>query len=396
MNAWWGGDAAFRLARDFVAAELRRLRPDTRIDWTAWAAATPLDDAPGGLDCDSLELMQIATAFSQAFGLDRAGIDDYLLARRKLGDWAALLAQAREMDDATLVFYSSGSTGAPTPVRHRLSALDDELEAVGTEIGSPRRILAAVPAHHIYGFLFTVLLPAQLAIINVDIRSSPPSALTREMKAGDWVIGHPAFWESVAGLDLEPQGEALALCSTGPISGATRGRLQAAGWRGVEIYGSTETAGIGLRPFGAKTYALLAVWRRTAQDRLERLAGGDIVEPPDALHWLGEREFELLGRKDEAVQVAGHNVYPDKVADVLRAHPQVAEAAVRPTRGGDGTRLKAFIVPATSPDEADDLRPALERWIAERLPPLERPRSLRFGASLPCTETGKLADWLET
>jgi acyl-CoA synthetase (AMP-forming)/AMP-acid ligase II len=45
------------------------------------------------------------------------------------------------------------------------------------------------------------------------------------------------------------------------------------------------------------------------------------------------------------VQVAGVNVWPQRVAEALRAHPDVLDAVVRPMRADEGERLKAFVVP---------------------------------------------------
>jgi acyl-coenzyme A synthetase/AMP-(fatty) acid ligase len=81
------------------------------------------------------------------------------------------------------------------------------------------------------------------------------------------------------------------------------------------------------------------------------------------------------------------------VREVLRAHPQVADAAVRLMRPDEGRRLKAFVVPRPDASPPAALRGALERWLDQRLETAARPRSLTFGSELPRNPLGKAADW---
>ena len=64
-------------------------------------------------------------------------------------------------------------------------------------------------------------------------------------------------------------------------------------------------------------------------------------------------------------------------------------------RPEEGDRLKAFVVPkdAASPEQRDALRKELRAYLAQRLQPLELPRSFCFGESLPSTIMGKPTDW---
>ncbi|MDR2605013.1 MAG: hypothetical protein LBC55_06655, partial [Desulfovibrio sp.] len=114
---------------------------------------------------------------------------------------------------------------------------------------------------------------------------------------------------------------------------------------------------------------------------------------PDRLVWRDERHFEPRRRKDKAVQVAGINVFPEQVAEVLRGHPQVADCAVRLMRPEEGGRLKAFVVPRQDLVAVTRLMRELRRLITDRLEPAARPKSIRFGKRLPRTASGKAADW---
>lgn len=101
--------------------------------------------------------------------------------------------------------------------------------------------------------------------------------------------------------------------------------------------------------------------------------------------------FDVTGRRDGAVQVAGSNVSCAHVASVLGEHPDIRSCVVPLMGAHEGSRLKAFVV--IRPDvEADALRPALRRWMQPRLSAAELPANIVFGDALPRNAYGKLAD----
>ncbi len=158
----------------------------------------------------------------------------------------------------------------------------------------------------------------------------------------------------------------------------------------TDIYGSSETAGIGRRSEHSPDapFELLPFWIRNEGSSLLLREDGRWFTTPDKLKWLDDRHFVLLGRKDAAVQVHGQNVHPAKIAELIKECPAVQDCAVRVMQPEEGDRLKAFVVLRPGA-----LREELEVWIGERLTSPEQPASITFGAQLPRTESGKLADW---
>lgn len=388
---WWTPDSVHQLLCDIIADEIARLRPSgAALPPPPWSLDLALDGADDGLGADSLELLSLSGAVAQRFGIDKLGLDDLLLARRRLSDWIDLVRMARSQDDATIAFLSSGSTGTAKCVAHGLDRLYTEAHLLIEEIGAPRRVLTAVPSHHIYGFLFTVLVPALSGAEVVDIRCRTPTAVAHVAEAEDWIVGHPAFWRLCAPA-LANAPSARAISSTAPLDADTARQLVACGLKGWEIYGSTETAGLGLRRMSEPHYRLLATWRRDGTDL--RNADGKPAPLQDELLWIGDDRFTVLGRRDGAVQVAGKNVYPANIARRLEAHPFVHAAAVRLMRPEEGERLKAFIVPTPEAPEPEALRRALRDWSADCLSAAERPQAITIGTALPTGAMGKLTDW---
>jgi long-chain acyl-CoA synthetase len=168
----------------------------------------------------------------------------------------------------------------------------------------------------------------------------------------------------------------------------------------LQVYGSSETAGVGWRFAAGTAFRLLPYWSRTgnAAELARTLPDGGTARYPlqDRFEWEDEHRFHPLGRIDGAAQVGGVNVFPSWVAEVLCMHPRVAQASVRPMRPDEGRRLKAFVVPADGAGEAglDALREELLVWCAERLNTPERPAAISFGERLPRQASGKPADWI--
>ncbi len=387
------------MLRDLIVEEMGRLRPGLPPpDPAALAADAWLSESPDGgpaLGADSLELMTLATAASELFALRESGLEDLLLARRRLGDWVELVLRARDLADTRLTFRTSGSTGEPKACRHDLRHLLTEVEALDALL-RPARVLAAVPAHHIYGCLFTVLLPAGRGLPVLELRDRPPPTALSQARAGDIVVGHPAFWRlALRGAEKVAPG-VTAVTSTAPCPREVWDGLADLGIaRIVEVYGSSETAGLGWREAPDAPFVLFDHWQR-AGEGIARRDGAAPAEPlalPDAAHWLDDRRFQVRGRRDGAVQIGGVNVHPEQVRRALLEHPAVAEAAVRPMSPAEGGRLKAFVVPRDAAADPRAVQTEVLAWADRRLTAPERPRAIAVGRALPRNPLGKPADW---
>jgi len=164
----------------------------------------------------------------------------------------------------------------------------------------------------------------------------------------------------------------------------------------TEVYGSTETSGVGIRTWPEDTYRLMPQWQGgTTSDRGQSSlthGSGKRVQLMDRIHFRENERFELAGRLDGSVQVGGTNVFPERIAALLVSLPGVAGAAVRLMRPEEGTRMKALVVPALE-SSGEDLRRELETWIETHLPAVERPKALTFVPAIPMDSFGTALDW---
>lgn len=398
--AWWRHDPSLvRVVTDLLAGELALARPGRPPAAPPWPGTWHFTD---DLGADSLDLLAMGTALAEALHLRSAEVDARLLARPVLDDWVAAARAGLEADGGgqALTFRTSGSAGTPKRCTHALATLWQETLVLAGLLPGRKRVLSAVPAHHIYGFLFTVLLPRALGIDEVvDLRVASPPACLGMLRPGDLVVAHPGWWEALARLQSGFAPDIAGVSSTAPCPDAVADALGAAGLRLVQVYGSSETAGVGWRDAGAAPFSLFPYWRGVdgVPELVRRLPdGGEArLSLQDTLEWIDGRHFRPAGRIDQAVQVGGTNVFPGYVAEVLRMHPAVADAAVRLMRADEGRRLKAFIVPhAGHGDDPAALGEALAAWVGERLATAERPAAWTFGERLPRQASGKPADWI--
>lgn len=405
-------ESLFSVVKALVADELCRLRhadryrmasarwqPDTYIGGAAALPGGPTVDA--SLDADSLELMALATRLVTFFRLHESGLEDYLLRYRTLGEWADLVATARIRSSVDITFNTSGSTGTPKQCTHEWHALVNEagfLQARFSEITgqSITRVIALTPCHHIYGFIFSVVLPEYCDVPVLSGLDALAKVQRRDLHAGDLIIGVPIIWAQLSQQGaVFPSGvmgvSSSGVCDPTVVQALTEQGLQLL----FEIYGSSETAGVGLRWAPDQAFELFPRWQSVTGDSdiLQDVSTGINFPLGDAIEWLGERHFAPQGRKDNAVKVAGINVYPADIARRLAELPYVKEATVRLMTHGEGDRLKAFIVPTSETPIADRVVERVTAWCRDNLTVAERPKAFTLGQRLPVNDMGKPRDW---
>ncbi|WP_462323826.1 AMP-binding enzyme [Desulfoplanes sp.] len=359
---------------------------------------TPLSTDHLGLD--EAGLLDVATQFTSMFGLSCSVISR--TAPPPLGEWAHRAFSRWQTDNGTLFFNTSGSTGTPTACPQTMALLEQEILAQAEIFKGCTRILTFVPRHHIYGFLFSVLLPKVLRVPVLDLPPVASTGLLEKMARGDLVIAFPLFWKALSQLNVTfPEG-VRGVTSTGPCPATIIHQLLDHGLALMtEVYGSSETGGLGTRNHPEAPYTLLPFWQIPPDHdpdsvQITRiLPNGSAVRSyamPDVVQWEDARTFRPIKRTDKAVQVAGINVYPDRIAEIIKTHPEIDDCVVRLMRPEEGHRLKAFIVPKSGTPSGGERR-ELRSWLADRLTSAEIPKALAFGTELPVNAMGKHTDW---
>jgi acetyl-CoA synthetase len=101
--------------------------------------------------------------------------------------------------------------------------------------------------------------------------------------------------------------------------------------------------------------------------------------------------FWLLGRVDDIMLVAGHNISTTEVESALVSHPSVAEAAVVGRKDElTGQAIAAFVTLKAGVTGDEALIAELRDHVANTLGPIAKPKSIVFTADLPKTRSGKI------
>lgn len=113
-------------------------------------------------------------------------------------------------------------------------------------------------------------------------------------------------------------------------------------------------------------------------------AGDGIKLDDDGFLWL-------LGRVDDIMLVAGHNISTMEVESALVDHPAVAEAAViGKTHDVKGQAIAAFVILRAGYEGSDALIAEIKAHVGHKIGPIARPDDLFLSAELPKTRSGKI------
>jgi long-chain acyl-CoA synthetase len=356
-----------------------------------------VDFGPDSLGIDSLETIGLAAATNEMFHLADANLDVEVFSARTFGDWLDTIEAGWRAGIARITFRTSGSTGIPKRCTHEFPYLRTEVRYLANMFNAQTRIVARVAAHHIYGFLFTAMLPDRLGLEVVSDVRTDREALPLRLMSGDLIVSIPEHWELLDRTFFTWPKNVEGVVSTAPCSRALISSLIERGLPGMtEVYGPSETSGVGTRTWPEDKYRLMQQWQRgTTSDQGQSSlthASGKRVQLMDRIHFRENEQFELAGRLDGSVQVGGTNVFPERIAALLVSLPGVAGAAVRLMRPEEGMRMKALVVP-DSESSGEDLRRELETWIETHLPAVERPKALTFVPAILMDSFGRALDW---
>lgn len=346
------------------------------------------------LGFDSLTRLELISEVSTFFGLHETGIDDFLLIQRSVDEWLTLIRQHLRLKarDHVLTFSTSGSTSTPKRCAHLLTDLEIEVRGFCVDVlgQHPQRVVPLVPTHRIYGFLFGLLLPDLLSIPSIEGSTKSFAGIIASANTGDVVVATPFQWNKLAATGLRFPRGVMGLVSGAPSDHETWHNAQSIGVeRLIEIYGSSETAGVGWRSSPDADFLLLSHLRRTGESVSRIRRPDELLDLQDNIHWTGDGTFQVIGRKDQVVQVAGSNVSIAHVTKTICAQPGVHETAVRLATD----RLRALVVPSDPKADLSDLESRLTSALARLLPAHARPTAYDFGSVLPVDETGKAKQW---
>jgi acyl-CoA synthetase (AMP-forming)/AMP-acid ligase II/3-hydroxymyristoyl/3-hydroxydecanoyl-(acyl carrier protein) dehydratase len=323
----------------------------------------------------------------------------------------ALQAEMNPIDLASQCIYlfTSGSQGEPKLVKKTLQQLQTEiatLENLWGDTLADSAILATVSHQHIYGLLFKVLWPVVTHRIFYSVSFLSPEPLLKAVhdKPAVWIASPAQLkrldaqspWSQLARLNaIFSSGGLLPASSSENIWHRTQRPV-------IEVYGSTETGGIG--------------WRKLTTDTLWRVFPGiHIKQTDDQQFWLyspylpdsqpvrlddrlnlhPDGQFELLGRQDRIVKLEEKRLSLSELENCLVQSPWVAETFAQIIhRERDLLCVTMVLTEAGQVALQTQQRKALVRQLKTTLlqsfEPVVIPKRWIFVNTLPQTPQGKI------
>lgn len=308
--------------------------------------------------------------------------------------------------DNSLTFFTSGSTSQPKAISKTIQQLLTEVSCIHSIFGSSVSsctFLSTVSHHHIYGLIFRLLWPllyrfpfyAEIVLYQEQLRSlyRPLSEVC--------LISSPAF---LSRQDHELEAIELTQCfSSGSLlsEAAAQASYEQLGIFPVEVFGSTETGGIGYRTQSESQ----ACWTFFPGMSMQQNAEGiTILSSPylsdpyrldDDIQLLPGGQFRILGRLDRVVKIEEKRVSLDAIETTLLESSLVNSAKVVVLQH-HRTYLGAVIVLSETGSQLLNshgkhyINQRLRSELAERYEAVAIPRKWRYLEQLPYNSQGKL------
>ena len=343
------------------------------------------EDENGRWQLDSLATFQAASFVSMFFNIREQKDAEALYAIANLNQWAHIVAEhLNATSDARITFLTSGSTGKAKQISKPLYALEQEARIWLRLNGDVRYVYSMVATHHIYGFIWATILPALCNVNVVDARQLPLSVIIQHNKSLIVTIAD--------GLSMLQaiRHKMLSQCNV-VISGSPchHRHLKYAADIGVkrviQIYGSTETGGVGWRDQCHTEYRLREDLMFIGTDIYQ---GESRLDIQDHLKVVSANSFVIEGRKDGMIQIKGRNVDIGEVRHKISQHPEIIDSAIKIKEHDEIKSIHVFIVPVR-----DALKDKLRYEIVTLCEQSVLAQNIVFGEKLPKNEMGKVADW---
>jgi acyl-coenzyme A synthetase/AMP-(fatty) acid ligase/uncharacterized membrane protein/3-hydroxymyristoyl/3-hydroxydecanoyl-(acyl carrier protein) dehydratase len=248
---------------------------------------------------------------------------------------------------AEMVMYTSGTTGEPKAVYKLFLQFENELFELVKVFGNDwvnRKVYSTVNHHHIYGLLFTALLPIATGLPFRRHRIDFPTELANIAGDAAVIASSPAFLKR---LSAETDKAIAFKCppiiysSGGPLpEDVARKACELTGFWTMEIYGSTETGGIAYRQSkNGPVWKPFEVCKMSVAEngclniKSSYILEADGVTTGDLVDLYDDGRFLLKGRSDSIVKIEEKRISLPEVENRLKQTGLVQDVRVVPMVG---------------------------------------------------------------
>ncbi|MGV9868641.1 acyl-CoA synthetase [Rhodococcus koreensis] len=331
-----------------------------------------------------------------------------------------------------MIFYTSGTTGAPKGVRLSASALAAGIDALAEawQWGPEDTVVHGLPLFHLHGLVLGVLASLRIGSKVIHTGSARPSSYAAA--SGTLYFGVPTIWSRMVAdkaTARQLRDARLLVSGSAPLPVPVfNGLAELTGIKPIERYGMSETIiTLSTRPDGERRPGWVGMPLAGVQTRL-RSENGELIElnsdetgrlevrgpmlfdgylnqaeattaawTPDNWFITGDLAVRdesgmhrIVGRESvDLIKSGGYRVGAGEVENVIANHPGVAETAVVGLPDSDlGQKIVAFVIRADSASSLD--AETLIEFASRNLSKHKRPREIVFVDALPRNAMGKI------
>lgn len=301
---------------------------------------------------------------------------------------------------AGLIQTSSGTTGEPKFIERSWSSIDTEIESYVRHFPEANdwTPIVACPVTHSYGLICGVLVALRRGVQPVIIRNLNPKYILRKLREAPSPIlySSPAMIATLAMLVKEEEPLWAVMTSGTVLPKATFENLGKKVRHLYQQYGCSEAGclslGTALRAANDQGKPLPHIPIAAGTDAnkpseiVAALPDGRTVHTRD-LGYLADGRLHFISRIDEMINVAGFNVYPGEVEEVVLAMPGIRDAVVfKRSRGFGGDQVCLHFV-------SEEAIPAgaVREFCAGRLAAHQIPMNIARVENIPRLPNGKVS-----
>ncbi len=300
--------------------------------------------------------------------------------------------------EGVLVQMSSGTTGAPKCIERTWSSVDEEIESYvqTVPVDSLTNSIVACPVTHSYGFICGVLACIRRGAKPVIITNNNPKYMLKKLKEYPQHIlyGAPALLYTLSRLLPSDQQFDRVMTSGTVMPHSWLTSLREKSNQVLQQYGCSESGCVAIHPnvedpkemgYPLPHVKVTAGDKQTPSEIIIETSTQTIYTKD--LGYLENNILSFLARIDDTINVAGLNVYPQEVENVLMDEPRIVEAVVYKKQDHlSGERVCALYVSDVPIDHIE-----LREWCRKFLAPHQIPVEFVFVHEIEKLPNGKIS-----
>jgi intracellular septation protein A len=319
------------------------------------------------------------------------------------GEWPVIKAE-----ETSIIMFTSGSTGKPKAVTQRLKEFETDNGFILSKWGEEffkRKLCSTVSQHHIFGFLFSILLPFTAGIPFRRQRIQVPEELEKFSDAEYMIITVPAFLKRAVEIE-----SSSSLCLRSPWIFTSGGVLnfetakrtcEVFGFWPLEVYGSTETSGIAWRQSdkGPEWTVFDNAQISTNEDgcliiRSPYIKDTSGFQTADVVEILDDGRFLLKGRVDSVVKIEAKRISLPEIEDRIMESGFASDVCVIALEGKRQYLAAAIVFNEKGREkfaglEKHQINSFWHEYLSRFFENLVIPKRWRFPETLPVDAQGK-------